>query len=83
MTRREISKLKVSLEEAQLHRKRKIEYDQVAEKVNILPSRADLHRYACDFSIDGKMTYELSLVQLHPFRKKLLPYRWSESIRAG
>lgn len=30
------------LEEEQLLRKRKIEYDQVAEKVNVLPSRTEL-----------------------------------------
>ncbi|GJJ07088.1 hypothetical protein Clacol_001287 [Clathrus columnatus] len=40
--REEISKLKIALEEEQLLRKRKIEYDQVAEKVNMLPTRAEL-----------------------------------------
>ncbi|KAF8524602.1 hypothetical protein BU17DRAFT_84639 [Hysterangium stoloniferum] len=42
VTRREIAKLKVTLEEEQMLRRRKIEYDQVAEKVNLLPTRAEL-----------------------------------------
>lgn len=40
--RRQIAELKVTLDEEHLLRKRKIEYDQVAEKVNVLPSRAEL-----------------------------------------
>ncbi|KZT43005.1 hypothetical protein SISSUDRAFT_1040894 [Sistotremastrum suecicum HHB10207 ss-3] len=38
----QIAGLKVTLEEAQLFRRRKMEYDQVAEKINSLPSRAEL-----------------------------------------
>ncbi|KAH9948761.1 Tho complex subunit 7-domain-containing protein [Amylocystis lapponica] len=40
----QIEELKTSLEHAQLERKRKIEYDVVAEKVNSLPSREELER---------------------------------------
>jgi len=39
--RTQIEQLKVALEEAQLVRRRKIEYDLVAEKVNTLPSREE------------------------------------------
>ncbi|KAI0921223.1 hypothetical protein AcW1_004731 [Taiwanofungus camphoratus] len=38
----QIEELKLSLELAQLQRKRKIEYDAVAEKINSLPSRDEL-----------------------------------------
>ncbi|KAF5320879.1 hypothetical protein D9619_000515 [Psilocybe cf. subviscida] len=38
----QIEELKVALEQAQMLRKRKIEYDVVAEKVNSLPSRDEL-----------------------------------------
>ncbi|KAH8110991.1 Tho complex subunit 7-domain-containing protein [Phellopilus nigrolimitatus] len=38
----EIEELKTTLEQAQLERRRKIEYDQVAEKINVLPSREEL-----------------------------------------
>ncbi|KAH8094900.1 Tho complex subunit 7-domain-containing protein [Cristinia sonorae] len=40
----EIEDLKLSLEQAQLERKRKMEYDVIAEKVNALPSRDELER---------------------------------------
>jgi THO complex subunit 7 len=39
--RQEISDLKLALEEEQLFRKRKIEYDVIAEKMNQLPTRAE------------------------------------------
>lgn len=38
----QIEELKEALEQAQMLRRRKIEYDLVAEKVNTLPSRAEL-----------------------------------------
>lgn len=38
----EIEELKTALEQAQLERRRKIEYDQIAEKINSLPSREEL-----------------------------------------
>lgn len=37
----------MALEQAQMLRKRKIEYDVVAEKVNSLPSRDELESYVC------------------------------------
>ncbi|KAG5341933.1 hypothetical protein C0989_006776 [Termitomyces sp. Mn162] len=40
--REQIDQLKAALEEAQIIRRRKIEYDLVAEKVNTLPSREEL-----------------------------------------
>jgi THO complex subunit 7 len=40
--RGQIEQLKTSLEHAQMLRKRKMEYDQVAEKINALPSRDEL-----------------------------------------
>ncbi|KAI0638504.1 Tho complex subunit 7-domain-containing protein [Trametes polyzona] len=42
--RDQIEELKATLEQAQLERKRKIEYDVIAEKVNTLPSRAELEQ---------------------------------------
>ncbi|KAL6309734.1 Tho complex subunit 7-domain-containing protein [Sparassis latifolia] len=42
--RGQIEQLKTDLEYAQLERKRKIEYDVVAEKVNTLPSREELEQ---------------------------------------
>ncbi|KAH9938069.1 Tho complex subunit 7-domain-containing protein [Fomitopsis serialis] len=42
--RNEIERLKTDLEDAQLQRKRKIEYDAIAEKINTLPSREELQR---------------------------------------
>lgn len=44
--RDEIEHLKTGLEDEQLQRKRKIEYDAIAEKINTLPSRDELQRYA-------------------------------------
>ena len=40
--RNEIEELKSSLEHAQLERRRKIEYDQIAEKINQLSTREEL-----------------------------------------
>jgi len=40
----QIEQLKIFLEHAQVERKRKIEYDSFAEKINTLPSRAELER---------------------------------------
>ena len=42
----QIEELKIALEHAQMLRRRKIEYDLVAEKVNTLPSREELESYA-------------------------------------
>ncbi|KAJ3519755.1 hypothetical protein NM688_g9256 [Phlebia brevispora] len=42
--RDQIEELKSSLEQAQLHRKRKMEYDVIAEKINTLPSREELEQ---------------------------------------
>jgi THO complex subunit 7 len=42
--RGQIDQLKTSLEDAQMLRKRKIEYDVLAEKINILPSRDELQK---------------------------------------
>lgn len=46
LLRSQISELKVALEHAQVERKRKMEYDSIAEKINTLPSREELERYA-------------------------------------
>jgi len=40
----EIETLKTSLEQAQLERKRKMEYDVIAEKINALPTREELEQ---------------------------------------
>ncbi|KAI0347458.1 hypothetical protein BDW22DRAFT_530739 [Trametopsis cervina] len=40
----QIEGLKVSLEQAQLQRKRKIEYDVIAEKINAVPTRDELEQ---------------------------------------
>ncbi|KAL5531379.1 hypothetical protein ACEPAG_4256 [Sanghuangporus baumii] len=40
--RNEIEELKLALEQAQLERRRKIEYDQIAERINALPTREEL-----------------------------------------
>lgn len=45
LLRSQISELKVALEHAQMERRRKMEYDSVAEKINTLPSRDELERY--------------------------------------
>ncbi|KAJ3778923.1 Tho complex subunit 7-domain-containing protein [Lentinula raphanica] len=42
--RGQIEQLKTALEEAQLSRKRKVDYDQIAEKVNTLPTREELEK---------------------------------------
>lgn len=47
----QIEQLKTFLEHAQVERKRKIEYDSFAEKINTLPCRAELER--CDFEFIG------------------------------
>ena len=41
----QIEELKTALEHAQMLRRRKIEYDLVAEKINTLPSREELQSY--------------------------------------
>jgi THO complex subunit 7 len=41
----QIEQLKTSLDDAQLLRRRKLEYDQVAEKINNFPSRDELQQY--------------------------------------
>ena len=41
----QIEELKNALEQAQIERRRKIEYDQIAEKINVLPSREELEAY--------------------------------------
>lgn len=38
----QIEELKTSLEQAHMERRRKIEYDQVSEKINVLPPREEL-----------------------------------------
>ena len=43
----QIEQLKTFLEHAQVERKRKIEYDSFAEKINTLPCRTELER--CGF----------------------------------
>jgi len=40
----QIEELKISLEHAQLQRKRKIEYDQIADRINTFPTREELER---------------------------------------
>lgn len=42
----QIEQLKGSLEHAQMDRRRKMEYDLVAEKINTLPSRFELEKWA-------------------------------------
>jgi THO complex subunit 7 len=42
--RGQIEQLKTALEHAQLQRRRKIEYDLIAEKINTLPSREELEQ---------------------------------------
>lgn len=42
--RAQIAELKIALEHAQTERRRKIEYDSVAEKINTFPSRDELHQ---------------------------------------
>jgi len=44
LLRNQIGELKVALEHAQTERKRKMEYDTIAEKINTLPSRDELER---------------------------------------
>ena len=41
----QIESLKAALEQAQIDRRRKIEYDAIADKINTLPSRAELNQY--------------------------------------
>jgi hypothetical protein len=43
--RGQIEQLKTALENAQMLRRQKMEYDLVAEKVNTLPSRDELMQY--------------------------------------
>lgn len=44
--RGQIEQLKTSLEHAQMVRRRKIEYDLVAEKINTIPTREELEKYS-------------------------------------
>lgn len=57
--RDQIDQLKAALEEAQIVRRRKIEYDLVAEKVNTLPSREELEQYVTSCTC-GCKTYRHS-----------------------
>ena len=50
--RAQIEELKTALEHAQMLRRRKMEYDLVAEKVNTLPSREELELYVCFLTCD-------------------------------
>lgn len=43
--RSQIEELKVALEHAHMERKRKVEYDTIAEKINTLPSREELEQW--------------------------------------
>jgi THO complex subunit 7 len=62
----QIEQLKTSLEHAQVERKRKIEYDSFAEKINTLPSRGELER--CDILTysDSSLVLTLSQVDTTP-----------------
>jgi THO complex subunit 7 len=53
----QIEELKTALEHAQMLRRRKIEYDLVAEKVNTLPSRAELE------SAIGSLENDMAAIQ--------------------
>ncbi|EIN10829.1 hypothetical protein PUNSTDRAFT_142752 [Punctularia strigosozonata HHB-11173 SS5] len=50
--RGQIEQLKTSLEHAQMLRRRKMEYDQVAEKINALPSRDELQETIASLESD-------------------------------
>ncbi|KDQ64235.1 hypothetical protein JAAARDRAFT_220163 [Jaapia argillacea MUCL 33604] len=50
--RGQIEQLKTSLEDAQLLRRRKVEYDQVAERINTLPSREELEQSISELEND-------------------------------
>ncbi|KIK29319.1 hypothetical protein PISMIDRAFT_89602 [Pisolithus microcarpus 441] len=52
--RAQIAELKIALEHAQTERRRKIEYDSVAEKINTFPSRDELHQAI--FLLENDMT---------------------------
>jgi THO complex subunit 7 len=54
--RGQIDQLKTSLEHAQVVRKRKIEYDAVAEKINALPTRDELNLYGFIASCSSYLT---------------------------
>jgi hypothetical protein len=41
----EIEKLKLTLEESQEHRRRKIAYDEIADDINELSSRSEQEKY--------------------------------------
>ncbi|KAF8557009.1 hypothetical protein OG21DRAFT_1475713 [Imleria badia] len=58
LLRGQISELKVALEHAQMERRRKMEYDSVAEKINTLPSREELERSI--LALENDMTAILS-----------------------
>ena len=40
----QIDELKMALEQAQVDRRRKVEYDAIAEKINTLSTRAELEK---------------------------------------
>lgn len=54
--RGQIEQLKTALEHAQMERRRKIEYDAVTEKVNTLPSREELEKYAILINVEDRST---------------------------
>lgn len=53
----------MALEQAQVDRRRKVEYDAIAEKINTLPSRAELEQ-SVSFML-SEFTYFLRFYQLH------------------
>ena len=61
-TKSQLDELKMSLEQAQLDRRRKMEYDVIAEKINALPSRDELERYASISSVLMTFTHALSIL---------------------
>ncbi|EJD07668.1 uncharacterized protein FOMMEDRAFT_164577 [Fomitiporia mediterranea MF3/22] len=54
--KQEIEELKLTLEQAQLERRRKIEYDQIAEKINGLPTRDELELSISSLENDIQVT---------------------------
>lgn len=62
MLKNQIEELKNALEQAQVERRRKIEYDQIADKINALSSREDLESYVPTRlpAIEALLTYIVS-----------------------
>ncbi len=60
LLRSQIDELKTSLEQAQVQRRRKMEYDLIAEKINALPSREELeqcvHPHHLRYALRTKMS---------------------------